>query len=465
MISAPIYCAQFIGRRAQLDVLLERFRATGESGSIVLVEGEAGLGKTRLLREFCRRLQSENAAVALTAFLEYADAPLAPFAAGVRALLERRPKALDAMPEAQRVLTRLLPELARGAGVQGGAEVDKIRLFAAVADALRRLGSDGGCALVIDDGHWADSASLELFQYLARLVASAKLLLVLAYRADDVGANASFRSALARLEREPTTWLVVLEPFDEGEMRKLMHASLVGRAHLSPQTLEVIRSAAGGNPLSAEELLKCAVETGVSRAGTIAVPVTLRDSIVDRLERFDDRERAVLLCAAAIGHRFEPEFLVQTLEQPFADVIGALRKAVALQLLVEEAGDIVRYVFRHAITREAIYDELLAIEARPLHARIAAALEEQDDPSNHLAELAYHYWAAGDQSSAFVTTSWREMQPLRFARTMTPLSPTSVLCKRARHFSCKPPKSRRSSLRRSKGEARERGHSSILEPP
>jgi DNA-binding CsgD family transcriptional regulator/type II secretory pathway predicted ATPase ExeA len=368
MVSAPVYCRRFIGRREQLDALMRRFYACRDEGvgSIVLVSGEAGIGKSRLVREFCVQAQAEGANAIIAPCLEYASAPYAP-------------------------LTEALPQLAqRDAGFRSA---DKLEIFAAANKALVQIASTRTFVLIIDDLQWADAGTLEFLQYLARSISRQRMLFVATYRDDEPATERAMRAAVSHLGREPCVWCIGLEPLNDDEMSALIQEALANRTGLSSLEFQAIRCESEGNPLNAEELLKAAVDNASSDWES-SLPRSLTESVIARLTRFTDEERTILLCAAAIGRRFQPEFLAQTLEFPVEEIIAAIKKAIALQLLVEQSNGELLYAFRHSLTRKVIYGQLLAIEARPLHAKIAKALEMRTADRQLLAELAYHWWRA-----------------------------------------------------------------------
>jgi DNA-binding CsgD family transcriptional regulator len=391
MISAPVYCRQFIGRREQMTVLDELYdrAAAREQGSVILISGEAGIGKTRLVREFSALAEGRGSNPALAQCLPFAQASFAPFATALRTLIQSNADTLRTIPVAERAaLHRLIPE------IDGpDSNIDKTALLDAFNRVLLELSSKRPCVVILEDLHWADAASLELLQLIASNVSESRLFVIATYRSDELRSQPALRAAVARLSRMPSVWRIDLEPLSETEMRAFMQHALEGRSALSPRTLETIRNEAEGNPLNAEELLKTAVDEG-GRPAT-RLPLSLTDAVVERLDRFEERDRHVLVCASAVGRRFTPEFLAAVVERPIDDVASVLKKAVEFQLLIEDAHDTVAYVFRHALTRDAIHQELLAIEARPLHAKIASVLESEDR-REHIAELAYHAWEARD---------------------------------------------------------------------
>jgi DNA-binding CsgD family transcriptional regulator len=177
-------------------------------------------------------------------------------------------------------------------------------------------------------------------------------------------------------------------------MHALLHNALQGRTTVTPETMASICRLAEGNPLFAEELLKSAIERPRT-SGESSLPLTITQAVVERTAQFTPEEYGVLTIAAALGRRFSGELLSEITDRPLAELLPLLKRARELQLIVEERdGDSTTYTFRHALTREAIYGELLAAEARPLHARITTKIEDMPDAADRVAELAHHSWLA-----------------------------------------------------------------------
>jgi len=395
MISAPVYCRRFIGRDEQFAALQERCAAAaGGQGSIVIVGGEAGMGKTRLVAEFCASVPGSGAACASSSCLEYASSPLRPVVEVFRTLGESQRDPAGAFGDAAPVMRRLFAAF-ESAAPEPGEEMDRVLIFDALCRALAAFSKQRTVVAVIEDVHWADANTLEFLQFAASRLSAMRVLLIVTYRVESA-ANPALAATLARLERQPSVWRIALEPLDEEQIRALMQHALAGRRMLSPHLMAQIGSAAEGNPLNAEELLKNAVDSRGSQAtNVVRLPTSLASAVHERLTRLSQEEAAVLYCAAAIGREFDADFLAKTTASAPAGVIAALKKAIDLQLIVEDASGEIRYRFRHALTRDAIYSKLLAAEARPLHAKIAAALEGEDE-HGYVTELAYHWWKAGD---------------------------------------------------------------------
>ncbi len=395
MIGAPVLCRHFVGRDAELQLLDERYRAASAGrGSMVLVGGEAGIGKTRFLAEVRGRLTACGARFIGAGALEHTESPLGPLVEVLHELDAADPVMLQREPMLRTALARLFPALVESRDPAPTAPADARRgQFAAMAEALRRFAADATTVVVLDDLHWADVATLDFLQYIVEKVGTFGLVVVVAYRSDELHRRHPLTPVIGKLARHEVVWRIDLTPLGDAETRAFVHATLGDRA-LDAETVRDIIELSEGSPLFTEELLKHALETTRSAGGRIELPLSIRSSVLDRLADFAEDERSVLSHAAAVGRQFDAEFLAHVEGRPLDDVTAVLRRARDAQLIVEKQGAAAQFGFRHALIREAIYSELLAAEARPLHARIAAELEVQPGADERAIELAYHWWAA-----------------------------------------------------------------------
>ncbi|MGR6321266.1 AAA family ATPase [Micromonospora soli] len=392
-----------VGRQEELTSLrgaLGRARA-GEPAT-VLVGGEAGVGKTRLIEEFGVRAGGAGARVLVGQCLELGEAglPFAPFAAALREVLRRDGPAAFAGYEAE--FARLLPELARvpaGVAAPTGLPVsDTPRgyLFDLVADLFGRIAEERTLVLVIEDLHWADRSTRDLIGFLVRAARAARLLLVCTYRTDELHRGHPLRPFLAELDRARGVDRVELARLDRDGTAAIL-ADLLG-ADPAARAVDDVHGRTQGNPFFIEQLAAAGDPVGCA-----ALPETLRDLLLARVDRLPEPAQRVLRIAAAGGTRFAHQLLAEVAGLPEPELEDALRSAVAAQLVVADPdGD---YEFRHALVREAVHDELLPGEHARLHARYAAAIEVQP----HLvaagrapAEIAHHWYAAHDHPRALV---------------------------------------------------------------
>jgi DNA-binding CsgD family transcriptional regulator len=389
LIAQPVVCPIFVGRTAELAILHEARRGLSMShGSLVLVGGEAGIGKSRLLDQFTDFIARSRRAPLLASAecIEHAEQPFGPFRTLLAALARSAPggppaalRALDQLTAPQNAAT---PEL-----------LEKNELFAGVETFLRSVASKRAMVLTIEDIHWADRSSLELLTYLAPRLAGTRVLIVATYRSDEVDSRPELFGSLSRLTREPTVSRIALEPLDAVQTRERVSAALRGRTTLASEVRNDVVRRSEGNPFFAEELLKDVLEAP-RPAGDPRLPISIRGMIAGRLALLPDDQRRIVTHAAILGYRFEPELLALTLGCELDDVLPALRRGRDLNIFVEENG--AGFRFRHALIHRVARGDLLQVEARRVHERILRTLEALPDADRHVDVLAYHAAQAQD---------------------------------------------------------------------
>jgi DNA-binding CsgD family transcriptional regulator len=395
--SAPVFCPRFIGRERELALILERCReaATG-AGALVLIGGEAGIGKSRLLGVVRNVLEEQRARFAFAQCSRHMQSPLGPFADALRELDTADPGVLRGSP-LRAPLARLVPELADDSAGGPQAHDDRIAQYGAIAEALRRFSAREALVLAIEDAHWADLATLEFLQYLADRVGTMRLVLVVTYRSEELDPSHPFALALTRLDRTPNTRRIELPALSDPEMQAFVAYALEGRTIAARRRVAQVVELSEGNPLFTEELLRHVVETGGSESTSPRLPVSVRAAVLERAAMLDQDARVTLSYAAAIGRRFDPELLSRLTERERGEIVNHLRRARDLQLILEDPP---AFVFRHALVQESLYAELLEVEARQLHDRILREIEARPLDDANTIDAAYHAWAARDAERA-----------------------------------------------------------------
>jgi DNA-binding CsgD family transcriptional regulator/tetratricopeptide (TPR) repeat protein len=390
VITTGVVCRDFIGRRYELEFLLERvLHPPAGHGSTLLVAGDAGIGKTRLIDEFAGALAGHGITFARADCYEFGDAPYAP-------LLEIA-EALGAAP----AVAALGPQ-----GVAGDAAAgrERARRYAAFAAALTAQAKTKTVVAAIENLQWADIATLELFRYVSAALKDHRFVLIATLRNEDIGSLGRATSQLrAEIERAADA-TITLAPLGPAEMRALLTSVLRddGR-RVSAQVLDKIAELSDGRPFHAEELLRGMLDyRGPAGDGPAKIPRSLGAAVHDRLASLDEADREVLAFAAVIGRRFAAPFLAELAGKPLADVLLTLRRARNLQLIAEDPDDDA-FFFRHQLTREVVYEEILFAEARTLHRRIVEELAARSDLD--VASIAYHAWRSGDDALAL---RWNE---------------------------------------------------------
>ncbi len=397
MIGRSITSPVLVGRQEELAGLDDARRALSQSqGCMVLVGGEAGIGKTRLIAQFMRSAaEGRSRNLASAECLERAQQPFGP----IRTFLQAFEKAAsDAdLPADVRMAQRQLGSSAATHEVAGAKTItalEKAQLFPALASFFKLVADKRATIAAIEDIQWADASTLDFLAFFVPQIVTTRLMLIATYRSDYVEGNAPLTKALARLLREAHVHHIVLDPLSPGDVRALMSGAL-GDLELPVKMKREIAERCDGNPFFAEELLKSAVSRPPS-SGDAPLPLSIRATIMERLSAFTDDERRVLAHAAVLGYRFDPTLLAIVMQRDVDALLPTLRRARDLQIIIEEHGARALCRFRHALTRRTIYEDMLAFDARGMHERILTTLETRGDAEQHIDELAYHAWEAKD---------------------------------------------------------------------
>jgi DNA-binding CsgD family transcriptional regulator/tetratricopeptide (TPR) repeat protein len=391
----------FVGRHQELQVLEAALaRASAGRASTVLIGGEAGIGKTRLVDEFVATARATGATVLHGTCVSLGDEglPFAPVAEALRGL--RRTLGPDALAELMDAgtseLASIAPELGSIADqAQPTARPDwaQTRVFEALLTLVARLGERAPVVFVIEDLHWADRTTRDVITFLTHNLAAERVMVVATYRSDELNRRHPLRPWLAEMDRDPHVARIELERLDTEELAAQLEAILEHPP--GGDLLETIVRRSGGNPFFAEELL-AAGATGDQDQ----LPDNLRDLLLVRVHALGDPVQEVLGCAAVAGPTFDHDILIAPCQADERAVSAALREAIAAQLVVADPAT-GAYAFRHALLQEAVYEELLPRDRREYHARYAEALSERPVPdgalgASQLAALAHHATQAHD---------------------------------------------------------------------
>jgi predicted ATPase/DNA-binding CsgD family transcriptional regulator len=405
--------ARMVGRQAQLSELHAHLAAARRgSGGLVLIGGDAGMGKSRLAREFLAQAASAAGLSVLRGrcYDEHLAVPYAPFVDALQAYLrERGGRARD---ERLAAVAGVLAELDSAPPPEATADPhsQKRRLFESICRALWPQPSTPECRVVLlEDLHWSDQTSLELLGYLARAAQSARVLLLGTYRADEIQRRHPLARLIADLGRERFFHELRLPPLSLDELAALLDAMLERPA--PSELAHAIYRSSEGNPFFAEELVGALLDSGSldellsaleqGRAlPPLAVPATVKEIILRRTTDLEPATGALLSYAAVIGRRFEFELLQQLTGLGEAELVRALDTLIGRQLIVEERGDEDRYSFRHALIREAVYDDMLGRERRMKHRAVLQALETSASGELPIDLLAYHSLQARELAQA-----------------------------------------------------------------
>ena len=421
----PVVCPTVVGRAPELASLRSLMEeAQGGLGQVALICGEAGIGKSRLVSEM-KTYATEHGFYLLQGQCFPTDraCPYAPLVDLVRSDVPAPSTELVAeMSSLALALFPLLPDLIRPPSDLPSlppldAEQEQHRLFAALAKLLLRQTIQQPLLLIVEDLHWGDDASLEFLHYLARRCAGSPILLLLTYRSEDV--HPALSRFLTHVNRQRLAARFTLGPLGRDDVRVMLHALLDLRrtGFAMPNStqdglLDALYALTEGNPYFVEEVLQALLAhrdlsciDGTWQLKPLAevhVPRSIQDAVQQRTGHLSDSAQRMLSLASVTGRRFDFALMQQMLGQDEQDMLEWIKELLAAQLLVEESAD--HFAFRHELTRQAIQAGLLARERRRLHRSVAAAIEQlyASHLDAHLADLAYHFFAAGQWENAFV---------------------------------------------------------------
>jgi DNA-binding CsgD family transcriptional regulator len=416
----PVICPVLVGRAAQL-ASLDRALQDGSRGlgQIVLLAGEAGIGKSRLVAAAKARARVEGfLLLECSCFEPDRTVPYAPLVDLLRAQLVGlwSDDLAQTLGSTASTLVQLVPELAvRLKGLNAPPalepEQERHRLFHTLVELLVGLTRVQPVLLIVEDLHWCDTTSLDFLRYLARSVARLPLMLLLSYRPDEP--QASLLNLLAELDRGRVATELSISPLTLAEVEVMLRATLSLDRPVRAEFLDAIYGLTDGNPFFIEEVLKALVATGdlVPAESTwdrqpvdvLRVPRSIQDAVLRRLVRVSPGAQRLARLAAVAGRRFDFLLLEALAGEEEPVLLRHLEELVAAQLLVEESAE--RLAFRHALTRRAIYVQLLARERQVLHHALVESLERLSagvSSETYLPDLAYHAYLAGNWAKALV---------------------------------------------------------------
>lgn len=394
----PPAAGPLIGRAEELAQLaaLAGIDADAGAGCVVLA-GDAGVGKTRLLSELREQARGAGWRTVVGHCLDFGDSalPYLPFSEAFGRLAADSPALADSLVATSPAVARLMPgRRVLSDGEHPAAErVERADLFDAIHRALDQLASTEPLLLVVEDLHWADESTREMLSFLFARPFNGRVSIVASYRSDDLHRRHPLRATVAEWARLAAVSRLQLSPLDDTDVR-----SLVRNLHTAPmpeRDVQTIVQRADGNAFFTEELVNAA------ELGAQSLPTTLADLLLVRLDQLDDDTRTVVRAAAVAGRRVSHELLAHVVGIDAAGLDRALRAAVERNVLVAVSAD--SYAFRHALLAEAVYDDLLPGERVRLHATYVAALRSYE-VAGTAAELARHARAAHDLTTA-VTAS------------------------------------------------------------
>src|SRR5579862_3057908 len=405
----------FVGRARERKLLEDALAERGDNVRAVLISGEPGVGKTRLVHEVARAVHERGVAVAAGRCDSGLGLPYQPFVEVLDDLLLWVPSSVieHHFEVHGPVLARIAPRLAAGqpelrSRFTEEDEGARHRLFIAVADLFAEVAKQVPLVLVLEDLHSADDATVLLLKHVLTMPHAEQLTIVGTFRPTELN-DTPLGALLPELHREHGVQRITLEGLSEREVLELVEAHtqdpLGDDGHSAARRL--CRDTAG-NPFFLIQLMQAgsAVRTDAGHATSPddpahVLPVSLRDTITGRTKRLGAQAAAVLDAAAVAGDEFELALLRCLELAPDDELLAAIEAGLAAQLLVDLPGPAGRLAFVHALVPQVLRTELSSLRRRALHRRVARAMERVygEDGGEHITALAHH-WRAGCEPPA-----------------------------------------------------------------
>jgi DNA-binding SARP family transcriptional activator len=411
---------RFIGRRHELGRLVDAFVAAAQEPSrLILVTGEAGIGKTTLTQELCARARELGADPVIGHCDAESTVNYQPIVEILRTVVGRlKTEDRVSLPPS---LALLVPELIDVTGADDAdgatpAPAAQFRLFEAMATTCARLG-DRPILMVIEDLHWADRPTLRAIRHLLLHPTLDRMLVVATCRDDEIDGDAA--EAINRLATSAPSTKLAIFGFDDHEVRALVRAAAPRETKDTLIDLAAtLQDATGGNPLFLRELLSEFDEhwLNVDDASVAAMlsrlaPLGVRALVDRRLNRLTGAARDVVCAASVLGADLTVAILAAVCDVPPDVTYQALDEGLVARLLIEDGRHLHRYQFRHALLRNGVYETIPTASRRALHRRVADILErtEPTDRTARNAQLAYHYGAAAPLGLAREAAEYAEL--------------------------------------------------------
>ena len=415
-VPGQLVCPVVVGRVAERARFAEHLAHAGEGrGQTVLLSGEAGVGKSAFTRQAIESATAQGFRVLYGVTVESdGGLPYAPFVAAVRSGFRgiERDRLGRVLAQTAPDLAQLFPELSKASRTEPATTVEQHRLSVAFQGLFSAFAREAPVLLVVEDLHWCDEASLALLHYLARELRDTRVLLLGTYRSDEMHRRHPLLRVLAGMQRERLVGEIALGKLTPDEVRELIRATLLPtdpNITVSEEFRDALYARSEGNPFFTEELIKSLVDSGdiFHRGDTgwdrkpidqMKIPGSVREAVRARVDKLSHDAQATLSAAAAIGLRFSFDLLRGVRGISEAALEAQLREFMEQQLVVEHGGRSDEYGFRHALTKEVVYDDLMVRERKRLHRAVADALAA--DARSEPALVAHHFMAAADNEAA-----------------------------------------------------------------
>lgn len=422
-----VYSKDLVGREKELNQLRELVLDSRNGiGQVILIEGEAGVGKSRLMRHFAKSLRAGDYNIIIG---ECSNStvmiPYHPFREGLSHCFEAKdPRMLQCYRSLDKVyrkeLIKFIPSFMRyetQEKIAADGEIDKFMLYQSILNLLVSLSKQLPIILILDDIHWADEASLNLIVYLAKQLENERILICTCFREEEAP-NSNFYHLIKGMSRESKVKHMTLERLTR-EHLSLMIDKIFEPYKLSEEFKKWVHDESEGNPFYAEEIIKSLLEEGkitkkdsqaiVENYKKFSLPHSIKELILRRILRLSINEQRILGYASVIGQEFQLDLLYKLLEEDESYVLDVLEKARKAFIIKElHEGGAERFTFYHNKIRETIYLEMGFIRRKKLHLRLAELLEQlySDNLEEVVETIAFHYDKAQKYDKAYKFSLW-----------------------------------------------------------
>jgi tetratricopeptide (TPR) repeat protein len=405
---------RMVGRQTEFEKIRSLWgNVTSGRGQTLLISGEPGIGKTRLLREVITHAEVSGGSTLFGECYAESNAPYNAFAQIIRQALKHNPNSGLELPDAVLDdLLKLTPDLRHlypdiTPNPQLDPETEQLRLFENVVFTCNTIAAESPLLLVVDDAHWGDSGTLAMLHHLIRRTQNLPVMIMATYREVELKESRPFNDLLLELNRQRLGTRLKLERLDRQGTQEMLAA--IFAEEITPEFLEGIYRETEGNPFFIEEVCRALIESGALyfedgqwqrlSIEELEIPQGVQVAVESRLAKLPEEHQETLRMAAILGREFDFEVLLKALDIEEDTLIDALETAEEAQM-IQEAGvrGEVRFAFVHALVPSAIVENIRILRRRKLHRNAAAAIREVH-PDDYEA-LAYHYSEAGDDEQA-----------------------------------------------------------------